>query len=53
MGTSKLNREQVLTIRQLLKDGVAQREIAHLMSVSTSNISKINRNLTWWQVQAV
>ena len=44
---AKLSQQDVLTIRQLGKTGLSQREIARRFSVDQTNISHICRRLSW------
>lgn len=47
VGASKLKNEQVLKIKNLIKDGIPQRKIAKEFSVSQATINHINVGKTW------
>jgi len=50
-GYAKLTREAVRHIRQLLAENYEQREIAALYGVTPSCISKVNRGVSWGDVE--
>ena len=47
----KLNEEQVLEIKELLRKGMSQRNIALKYKISQSSINKINKERTWKEVE--
>ena len=46
-GMAKLNKEQVIKIKELLKKKMSQQKIANIFGVSRSAILKINLKKTW------
>jgi len=51
-GKTKLNNEQVINIKKLLKDNkLTQAEIAKIFKISQSTINQINKNKTWKHVK--
>lgn len=49
-GSSKLTNKSVLEIRKLLEEGLTQRAIARIYSVSSSRISDIKNKKSWTHV---
>lgn len=50
-GRSKLKEFQIKEIKSLLDEGVYQKDIAKLYEVTSSNISCINRKVSWRHLQ--
>lgn len=49
--TTKLTEEKVKEIRQLLREGAAQKDIAAKFGITGGNVSMINRRVTWKDVE--
>lgn len=48
---NKLNKEDIVTIKKLRRDGVIQREVAEIFSVSRTLISAIDTGRTWGEIK--